>query len=96
VQEQGPLGHLGEVGLKGAGAGLDRELDEQFDEGRQELFLHGPDQVQLVGEVQVQGAFGEPRLAGDLLGGRPCQPLGPQDPLGRVDQPAVGRTPVPE
>ena len=48
--------------------------------------MDGPDQVELVGEVQVQGALGVAGLAGDLLGGRPGQPLGAQDALGRVDE----------
>jgi hypothetical protein len=68
---------------------------DDLDEGGQEPLVDGPDQVELVGEVQVQGPLGQSGLAGDLLGGGPGQALGPQDALGRVDQlrpgPAGGR-----
>jgi hypothetical protein len=76
-----------------ARARLPGQVPDQLDEGRQEPLVHGPDQVELVGEVQVQGAFGVAGLTGDLLGGRPGQALGPQHPLGGVDQlgPGAGR-----
>jgi hypothetical protein len=61
-------------------------VPDHLDELGQEPLVDGPDQVELVGEVQVQGALGVAGLAGDLLGGRPGQALGPQDTLGGVDE----------
>ena len=86
VQPEGAAGELGQVALHRPGAGPLRQLADHLDEGGQELLVDGPDQVELVGEVQVQGALGAAGLPGDLPGGGPGQALGPQHALGGVDQ----------
>jgi hypothetical protein len=90
VQAEGAAGQVGQVALDRAGAGPSGEVADHLDEPGQEPLVDGPDEVELVGEVQVQGALGVAGLAGDLLGGRPGQALGPQDALGGVDQLVTG------
>jgi hypothetical protein len=90
VEPQGPAGQVGQVALDRAPASPRRQVPDHLDEGGQGLLVDGPDQVELVGEVQVQGALGAAGLPGDLLGGRPGQALGAQDTLGGVDQLVAG------
>src|ERR671935_90630 len=86
VEGEGALGDLAQVLLDGAAAGPRGQRPGDREEGGQQLAQHGAEQVELVVEVQVQGALGAAGGAADRLGGGPGEALVEQHPPGGGDE----------